>query len=1141
MDLKNFLASKYSSDDFKKFLQERFYNFEILSTNHTDEDLSDSEKKHIQSYRYLGSVELDDSKEIGFFEFLSTAPNIENKRVGFNAILKKLADEYSLDGAIASFYHPDSNAWRLSFIGFEFDEGKAIVTNLKRYTYVLGDGIPIKTAYMQLKNLKYPTFEELKEIFSVERVTKEFYKGIEKLYFKLINNYLTYPVNDENTKKEFATRTIGRILFIKFLEKKTLIPSLVFEVKKNYYENVLEPLFFEQLSKPNDLRYELFKDKNIPFLNGGLFEAIKNIDFYEFDNELMCKKPLGIINQLKIEDEFFIKLYEHLNSFNFTIDENILDDSELSVDPEMLGRVFENFLAEINPETSKNARKATGSYYTPREIVSYMVKESLLEYLKEKTNIDEKKLKNTIFQDDKTNLEDYEKTELLTTLYNIKILDPACGSGAFPMGLLQEISRVLNIVDENGEIWFRLQDKDFQKQYEDKDKNYFRKLSIIQRSIYGVDIQPIAIEISKLRFFLSLIVDENVDDNKENRGIEPLPNLEFHFVCANTLLPMKKSQTIASYDYFAYEKKLKELKSKYFLSHGKEKENIKNEYLATQKKLFKEIEAINLGEALESSLINYNPFDPLSVADFFDMEFMFNIKNGFDIVIGNPPYIRIQSINNLLSEKYKKIYSSTTGKYDIYVIFVEKGLKLLKEGGILNFIMPHKWINSGFGKGLRKLSKKFLYKFVSFKDYQIFAASTYTSLIWFKKRKNNYLKYIELNKNLINFYALEKWLLDIKENDYTKINLDMLDENPWVFKDKTTYEILQKLRKLPFTIIDIFKGIYQGIVTGDNDVFYIYDAKIKGENVEGFSKAINDFVVLEKNIVKPILSGNDIKRYTMNFKNTYLIYPYYLNKEQKTILISENIFKEKYPLAYNYLLKLKDRLSNRGTKSMKYPNWYSLWNFRQIKNQNVIKIVTPDVCYGTSMNLDEKGMFFYNDTVYALIKKENSNLSYKFLMAVLNSNLCWFYLKNTGSVLRGGYFRFKTNYLKSFPFPQINIKKIQPFEILVDYIIWLKQNKDKSINEYVDNEFIAKEFERVIDAMVYELYFEEELHSEDLYFIKYANNDFEPIEKEMDDRIIAQIIHKAYQRLRDRDNEIRNNIKLLTVRLKDLILPIEKG
>jgi len=302
MNIKELLEHKYNSDTFESFIRDRFSGLEIRDVNYTDDGLSQSEKQHIRDYKYLGKVELDDGKDIGFFEFRSLAPQIENKRVGYNAILKKLAYDNVLDGAIASFFHEDSNAWRLSFVGFEYDEGKANVTNLKRYTYVLGKDIPIKTPYQQLKDLKYPNFYEIQNAFSVEAIGKEFYKGLVKEYEKLLNEYITYPSNDDNRKKEFAIRLIGRILFIKFLNKKSLISDDIFEVTSNYYHEKLEPLFFEQLNTPKSERKKEFTNDAIPFLNGGLFEPL-NLDFYEWNGD-----ESRYAHILKVDDRFFIEL-----------------------------------------------------------------------------------------------------------------------------------------------------------------------------------------------------------------------------------------------------------------------------------------------------------------------------------------------------------------------------------------------------------------------------------------------------------------------------------------------------------------------------------------------------------------------------------------------------------------------------------------------------------------------------------------------------------------------------------------------------------------------------------------------------------------------------------------------------------------
>ncbi len=1142
MELKKFLSSRYSTDDFEDFIRERFYGLEIQDSSYTNDDLSDNEKLSISEYRYLGKSELDDGKEIGFFEFRSLTPNIENKRVGYNTILKKLAKEYIFDGAIASFYHPDGTVWRLSFVGFEYDEGRANVTNLRRYTYVLGEEVITKTAYMQLKKLKYPKLHELQEIFSIESVTKEFYKGIEKLYFELLEQYLIYPDNSDESRKEFVTRTIGRILFIKFLEKKDLIPNSIFKLKENYYFDVLEPLFFEQLSKPHHERFSMFLNPNIPFLNGGLFEPIESIDYYHFNKDIQSRQRSGVINDLKIEDLFFEKLYQHLNAFNFTIDENTLDDSELSIDPEMLGRIFENFLAEITPDTAENARKASGTYYTPREIVHYMVRQSILEHLKTHTRIDNDKLEAVVNQTEYL-LEAFEKTQILTALYDLKILDPACGSGAFLMGMLQEINRVLQGIDKDGEIWFRLQDISFQNKNKNKNKSYFRKLSIINNSIYGVDIQPIAVEISKLRFFLSLVVDEIVDNTKENRGIEPLPNLEFKFVCANTLLPLSANEPTVLDEYFAYLTKLKKLKNKYFSAHGKDKEYIKNDYLVVQQELFDALLDIDIGEALGSNLTTYNPFNPLGVANFFDKEFIFNVDNGFNCIIGNPPYKRIQGIPKSISKQYKTLYKSATGSYDLYVIFVEQSLKLIAKGGIINFIMPDRWVNSAFGKGLRSVAHTKIFKLISFKDYQVFNASTYTSLIWLKSY-TGVLKYLELEKDLKTNGELKRFLNQISDKQYSEIEYKTLDSKGWILTNKVSANILSKIQVNKLMLKDIFERIYTGLQTSHDDVYFLHHCKIiSDELLSGFSKELNEKVIVERAFTKPILKGNEVHRYQNITTDRVVIFPYLIQKEkekEKAILLSEKTIATSFPKGYDYLKKCETVL--RGREKGKFDidgEWYQFGRKQGMTEVTEEKIISPDISKGGNYAYDEFGKFYHTTTVYGYKKYTHIKESYKFYLALLNSKLLWWYLQQVGTPLANGFYRYMPRYIENFPVAKFAVEEVETFEVLVDYILYLKKTSS-NIDEYVPNKHIVNQFQEVLDAMVFELYFREEFKTKDIEFIKYAQDFFQPI-GHIDDIEKRNIIASSYQILSESKNKIRNNLILIDIEFKDIIIPIKRA
>lgn len=383
-----------------------------------------------------------------------------------------------------------------------------------------------------------------------------------KKYEKLLN---LHGVVEHNKYAEFGVRLIGRIMFCWFLKEKrsengiSLVPDDMLSTDTvnnsvNYYHHILEPLFFELLNTNQHWRKREFQNdyyNQVPFLNGGLFSPHTD-DRYKYDIVNKCGK-YGVVS---IPNEWFNNLYTVLNEYNFTVDENTAYDIELSIDPEMLGRIFENLLAEINPETGENAKKSTGSFYTPRDIVDYMVDSSLCEYLKNKTNIDEVRLSALIsYTKEDDHLAVFNKSEkkrIINALYTITVLDPACGSGAFPIGMLQKIVYILQELDPEANLWFDKATenvsifikKEFEKKFNSGSLNYIRKLSVIQNSIFGIDIQPIAVEISRLRCFLSLIIEEHVHDNEENRGINPLPNLDFKFIIANSLLKLPEESKI---------------------------------------------------------------------------------------------------------------------------------------------------------------------------------------------------------------------------------------------------------------------------------------------------------------------------------------------------------------------------------------------------------------------------------------------------------------------------------------------------------------------------------------------------------------------------------------------------------------------
>ncbi|MBS1776159.1 MAG: hypothetical protein JSS64_07745, partial [Bacteroidetes bacterium] len=515
----------------------------------------------------------------------------------------------------------------------------------------------------------------------IKEVNKEFYKQIKERFDALLGIVKTqHSTATENQVKQFTVRLIGRYIFCWFLKEKGIIPhSLISKVTiantDNYYQNALLKLFFETLNTKVQDRNPLTLNKlfeKIPYLNGGLFDESE-------EDKLFVKLKL---------DAWLLPFVEILESYDFTVDESSSQYQQVAVDPEMLGRIFENLLASQNEETEKlaNQRKAFGAFYTPREIVDYMVNESIKAFLQTQweQHIIEERTKHInnpepvgdIFgnkkpqqlaiatkryelkQEEKEKIEKSleplfasnpdagglkkeEKNLLLNFLEQIKILDPACGSGAFPMGILHklvELNEVLGTVKSSYEL----------------------KKDILSQNIYGVDIMPMAIEIARLRAWLSLVLEEDYkpNDPKHNFGVKPLPNLDFKFVCANSLIDLGLDAFIQESKGTLHEgftqklvkdlKDLETLRANFFnpTLASSQKEKLKSDYFERRDKVVSDIEAAHdpVLKKIALKIKHWNPFDDSHPSPFFSSIWMFGIDKGFDVVIGNPPYSSKQSI-----------------------------------------------------------------------------------------------------------------------------------------------------------------------------------------------------------------------------------------------------------------------------------------------------------------------------------------------------------------------------------------------------------------------------------------------------------------------------------------------------------------
>jgi hypothetical protein len=535
------------------------------------------------------------------------------------------------------------------------------------------------------KDLKGLIHTKLWDSFNFEPINRKFYLELVE-HFSLLVHHLekTY---EKKSSVMFTTRLIGRILFIWFLRKKNLINQNMnyFEVNDpydqlTYYRSKLEILFFETLNKEASER--IHGDTRTPYLNGGLFD-ISSTDFFNDEN-------------LTFPNGYFNQLFETLSKYNFTVDESSPEFQQVAIDPEMLGRIFESLLSEeIDEVTGSSKKKITGAFYTPREIVNYMCEQSILEYLRtkipESPDRDKRfeeliRLPETIFRDqDQNKRRDWKpySEAIIKALdgdgeNSLTILDPAVGSGAFPMGMLHLLTKIYGRLDSKYE------------------KNISKlKRSILSKSLYGVDIEQTAIEICRLRAWLSIIVDI-----PEAEEIEPLPNLDFKFVCANTLFPLDNPHQDSLFEDHQLKEKLISIRNDYYKTNVKSKKiKLQTEYtsLTSNSGLFDSMKT--------QQLKSYHPFDIGSSAEFYDPELMSGIDK-FDIVIGNPPYIDSETMvkNGLLKERefISKNYKFASGNWDIYIAFFERGLGLLKMDGSLIFITPDKWISKNFGLNFRK-------------------------------------------------------------------------------------------------------------------------------------------------------------------------------------------------------------------------------------------------------------------------------------------------------------------------------------------------------------------------------------------------------------------------------------------------------
>lgn len=1035
-------------------------------------------------------------------------------------------------------FYGDGGDFRMSLISGRVERGKLAYNSFKRQTFFVRHEEFNRTFLTQMEK-GLDDYNALCEAFSIEALTQQFYNELFRWYEWATSDEMDvqYP-NDIHTDKdnrelipEHIIRLITRLMFVWFIKQKDLIPEEIFQeeelrrllkdfdpnskTKGNYYNAILQNLFFATLN--NEIQHRAFaasgttKAENenhygvktlfrnpaggswfkvsdaeilklfekVPFLNGGLFECLdlhkdeqsKRILYYDgFSREAKVKGKLTrafVPNALFFDKERgLIPLFRR---YNFTVEENSPNDAEVALDPELLGRVFENLLGVYNPETQETARKQSGSFYTPREIVSYMVDESLKQYLKTQTGVEEGVLASLFEENAKVNVSPAKRKELATAIRAVKILDPACGSGAFPMGVLHRLVDLLLKLEGQSENLYDL------------------KLHLIENCIYGVDIQPIAVQISKLRFFISLVCEQEPNNRKAaNYGIRSLPNLETKFVAANTLIGLKnhlaEGLNLEDEEIAGLRKELWDVRHQHFSSKSSfEKQKLRKKDRELRKKIEKRIISIAstpnvekiadleaqirkleaekaryagekweliveptqgdlfadktsnaakrkrvdvhrakrdelenrirwkkneinaekrkqaTDELLEEAekLAKWNPYDQNKSAMFFDPEWMFGVRKGFDLCLSNPPYGVAFAKED--ESHYKKLYPAAKKVPDSYCFFILRSLGLLHEKAHMSFIVPNTFCDLENGDVFRKYlleNANLLWIWQSGWAFDSAVVDTLVFLIENSKPERGASMLVSVDGQVY-----KRSTAEFLSNELAKIDY----RNP-----PSTGELLRKIQgKSRFLgeIADVKAGVKMYEIGKGSPPQTEATVEKKPFSTEG--KCPRGW--------KPLYRGTDIGRYSLRFPSEYVNYGPWLGAPR-----SPDLFKSPKLL----MRRTDDRIRS---------------------------------C------IEEKSAICVNSCHVIKLKPEmQAFYSYDFILGILNSKLTQYVYELTNPQMVGKIFaEIKVVYVERLPIPQCGLHNQKKISALSRQCTAIKQS-----NPATDTVML----EREIDSIVYKLY-----------------------------------------------------------------------
>lgn len=1089
--------NSFDKDRFYRFTKELLNHFEDAHFLYRGNLIPDAYDPYIQTLERLGKYEDPDGNKIDILivklkkeSSLEHARTMQRNFIGW--YLGGSRGDVLKDAALVAFVAPDEENWRFSLVRMEYRvdaSGKKLkvkeeFTPTKRYSFIVGKNETTHTAQSRLISIladdeRDPTLDHLDEAFNIEKVTREFFEKYSELFFKVKETIDKLVAKDAAIKKDFGAKSVstvdfskkllGQIVFLYFLQKKGWfgVPRgkdwgegdkqflrRLFEKaqkeNKNYFNKFLEPLFYEalRLERPKDY-YDQF-DCRIPFLNGGLFDPINDYDWQDTDIVIPNELFSNSIRDPKTGD-VGIGILDIFDRYNFTVKEDEPLEKEVAVDPEMLGKVFENLL-EVRD------RKSKGTYYTPREIVHYMCQESLANYLAteltdkvSKEDIEtlikygetavehdevyikkklQKKVQNGRYSKAKLPKDIEKNAELIDEkLETIRVCDPAVGSGAFPVGMMNEIIRTRNALTP----------------YLGKDGErtpYNFKRHAIQNCLYGVDIDPGAVEICKLRLWLSLVVDE-----ESREVVQPLPNLDYKIMHGNSLIELISFSASDDHKRNEIVGKLKKLKDELFnTTSPNAKKKKRNEIGDLMKRLFEYNRNKQIGELQEKihSVQSQKRLfederdkkgDRLKVQEFegkieeirniripgptehfewhINFSEVFQEKDGFDVVIANPPYIRIfkQGQNDDTKDTLKKLYKSAYKDYDYYVLFLEKGLSILRTDGTLVYITPDKYLVREYGSKIRGII--FTHSIIELFDLSratdIFEAATYPLISIIQKNSKMGEIKVKIAKTIQNLEHNFKEISISKQQCINKDRIEITDPEFNVLIDK------------------VFKGANR--LSEILNPSQIFCGTPRAKDYHLWSKYIGD--KQNKNCLRVLVCSN-LTPYTINFGKKVRVTglsissPYFCNRSG---IISETRWKD-FSFAPKILI--------RG-------------------NDTRITAV-----------LDEEGSVFIG--IYGIKIENNIIQETKTLLACLNSRLYqWiFAIQNPSIKIGGDFFSINSPHILRLPFRKPDQGQRMEFDRLVNKILAI--TKDSNYLENSTKQAKVRDYEKQIDQFVYKLY-----------------------------------------------------------------------